>query len=112
MSQVNVNPGGDRVIERDRSGEGFSMGMILAIVLGVALLALVAWYAVFQSGWFGAGAGYSDGGSTNVNVTTNQPANPSGLTGSTGGSATGSTSGSTGATTSGSTSGGTTNGGR
>jgi hypothetical protein len=103
MSQTNVSTGADRVIEHDRSGEGFSMGMILAIVLGVALLALVAWYAVFQSGWFGPG--YAPGGSTNVNVTQNQPANPSGSTGSTGSGAS-TTGGTTGGTTSGSSTGG------
>ena len=87
MSQVNVGSGGDRVIEHDRSAEGFSMGMIMAIVMGVALLALVAWYAVFQSGWF------SPGGNMNVNITQNQPDNGSGSTGSTGSGA-GTTSGS------------------
>ena len=86
MSQTNVSGGGtNRIIERDRSAEGFSMGMMLAIVLGVALLALVAWYTIFQSGWFG----FAPSGTTNVNVTTNQPANPSDSTGSTSGSTSG-----------------------
>ena len=109
MSQTNVNTGGTgRVVERDGSGEGFSMGMIMAIVLGVALLALVAWWSITQSGWFGPA--YAPGGSTNVNVTQNQPSNPSGSTsgsGTTGSTTGGSTTGSTGSTgsTTGSTAG-------
>ena len=120
MSQTNVNAGGGRVVERDGSGAGFSMGMITAIVLGVVLLALVAWWAIAQSGWFGPA--YAPGGSTNVSVTQNQPSSPSGsttggsgTTGSTGGTtggapaggAAGGTSGSTGSTTGGSTTGST-----
>jgi hypothetical protein len=94
MGQVNVNPGTERVVERD-SGAG--IGMIVGLLLGLVLLALVAWWAFTQSGWFGP----VPGGTTNVNVTTNNP--PGGST--TGGSSTGST---TGGTTSGSTSGSTT----
>jgi hypothetical protein len=102
MSQTNVNTGGSGgVIERDGSAAGMGMGMIMAIVLGVALLALVAWWSVTQSGWFGPA--YAPGGSTNVNITQNQPANPSGSTGTTGG-----TTGSTGSTTGGSSTGSTT----
>ncbi|HEU5317642.1 MAG TPA: hypothetical protein VFX49_16130 [Chloroflexota bacterium] len=93
MGQVNVNPGGGTVVERE-SGTG--LGMILGLLLGLALLALVAWWAFTQSGWFGPVA--PAGGSTNVNVTTNNP--PGGST--TGGS------GTTGGTTGGSTTGGTT----
>ena|SRR5687767_7653517 len=112
MSQTNVNTGGTgRVVERDGSATGMGMGMITAMILGVALLALVAWYAIFQSGWFGPA--YAPGGSTNVNVTQNQPSNPSGstsgsgTTGSTGSTTGGSTTGSTGSTgsTTGSTAG-------
>ena len=99
MSQTNVSTGGaGRVIERDGTGQGVSMGMITAIILGVAMLALVAWWAITQSGWFGTA--YAP--STNVNVTQNQPSNPSGsTTGSTGGTGSttgGSTTGSTGST--------------
>jgi hypothetical protein len=93
MTQTNVNASGnsDRVIER----EGFSMGMISAIVLGVVLLALIAWYAVTQTSLFGTA--YAPG-TNNVNVTQNQPSGSSGQTGSTsggttGGSTTGSSSG-------------------
>jgi hypothetical protein len=97
MSQVNVNPSSDRVIERDGSATGFSMGMLMAVILGVALLALVAWYAIFQSGWFGPAA--PAGGSTNVNITQNQPSSPSGPSTSSGASSTGgTTSGQTGTT--------------
>jgi hypothetical protein len=93
MGQVNVNPGGGTVVERE-SGTG--LGMILGLLLGLALLALVAWWAFTQSGWFGPAA---PAGTTNVNVTTNNPA-PSGSTGgttggTTGGSTTGGTTGST-----------------
>jgi len=81
MGQVNVNPGGGTVVERE-SGTG--MGMILGLILGLALIALVAWWAFTQSGWFGAAPA---GSSTNVNVTTNQPAPGTGGTtgGTTGG---------------------------
>ena len=100
MSQTNVNTGGSgggTVYTTDRSGTGFGMGMIMSMLIGLLLLALVAWWAITQSGWFGPMAG--SGGSTNVNVTTNQPSQPSGNTGSTtggsttGGSTTGSTAG-------------------
>ena len=93
MGQVNVNPGGGPVVERET---GTGMGMILGLLLGLALLALVAWWAMTQSGWFGPAAPASGG--TNVNVTTNQPSQPSGSTGGTG-----STTGSTGSTTGGTT---------
>ena len=99
MGQVNVNPGGGPVVERET---GTGMGMILGLLLGLALLALVAWWAMTQSGWFGPAPA---GSSTNVNITTNQPSQPSGSTGGTG--STGSTSGSTGSTTGGSTTGST-----
>src|SRR5688572_1101312 len=92
MGQVNVNPGGGPVVERET---GTGMGMILGLLLGLALLALVAWWAMTQSGWFGPAAPASGG--TNVNITTNQPP-ASGNTGSTG-----STTGSTGSTTGGTT---------
>src|SRR5687768_1675450 len=98
MGQVNVNPGGGPVVERET---GTGMGMILGLILGLALLALVAWWAMTQSGWFGPAA--PAGSSTNVNVTNNQPA-PSG--GTTGGTTGGATGGATGGTT-GSTTGGT-----
>src|SRR5918994_1558935 len=105
MSQTNVNTGGGgRVVERDGSGEGFSMGMIMAILLGFPLRGWGGWWAIFEAGWFGPAA---PGGSTNVNVTQQQPSNPSGST--SGGSG---TTGGTGSTTGGSTSGGTTGGSR
>ncbi|HET7769030.1 MAG TPA: hypothetical protein VFN74_09650 [Chloroflexota bacterium] len=108
MSQTNVNAGGSGgVVERDGSAAGMGMGMIMAIVLGVALLALVAWYAIFQSGWFGPA--YAPGGSTNVNITQNQPSNPAGQSGQSGSTTGGST---TGGTTGGSTTGGSTGAGR
>ena len=102
MTQTNVNAGGGgRVVERDGTGEGLSMGMISAIVLGVVLLALIAWYAVTQTSLFGTA--YAPG-TNNVNVTQNQPSGSSGQTGSTG--STGSTSGgTTGGSTTGSSSG-------
>jgi hypothetical protein len=93
MGQVNVNPGGGTVVERE-SGTG--LGMILGLLLGLALLALVAWWAFTQSGWFGPVAP-AGGGSTNVNVTTNNPAPSTG--GTTGGTTGGSTTGGTGSTT-------------
>ena len=103
MTQTNVNAGGSGgVVERDGSAAGMSMGLITAIVLGVALLAVIAWYTLTQTTFFGtAYAPAGSTGSTNVNVTNNQP--PAGQTGST----TGSTSGSTGSTTGGSTTGST-----
>ena len=95
MSQVNVNPGGGGgVVERDGSATGFSMGMVMAILLGVALLALVAWWSLTQSGWFGPAA--PAGGSTNVNVTTNQPSSPSNSSTAPGSSGAGQTGGTTG----------------
>lgn len=97
MSQVNVNPGGNRVVERDGSASGFSMGMVMAIVLGVALLALLAWWSLTQSGWFGPAA--PAGGTTNVNITQNQPSSPSN-------SSTAPGAGTTGGTTGGATTGG------
>ena len=105
VSQTNVNAGGTGggTVYSDRSGTGFGMGMILSMLVGLLLLALVAWWAITQSGWFGPAAGYD----TNVNVTTNQPSQPSGSTGSTGSTTGGSTTGSTGSTgsTTGSTAG-------
>ena len=97
MGQVNVNPGGGPVVERET---GTGMGMIPGLILGLALLALVAWWAMTQSGWFGP----APAGSTNVNITTNQPAQPSGSTGGTG-STTGGTGSTTGGTTGGATGG-------
>ena len=107
MSQTNVNTGGGggTVYERDGTASGMSMGMLVAIVLGVALLALVAWWTVFQSGWFMP----APAGSTNVTITQNEPPSapaPSGQTGgasgatsggTTGGSTTGVSGGATGA---------------
>jgi hypothetical protein len=98
MGQVNVNPGGGPVVERET---GTGMGMILGLILGLALLALVAWWAITQSGWFGPVA--PAGSSTNVNITTNQPSQPSGSTGGGTGSTTGGSTGSTGSTTGGTT---------
>ena len=95
MAQTNVSSGGtDTTRTVDRSGTGMGMGMIMALLVGILLLAAVAWWAVAQSGWFGPVAP-----STNVNVTTNNPpSNPSGQTGGTG-----STTGGTGSTTGGTT---------
>ena len=72
--------------------------MIGAIVLGVSLLAFIAWYAVTQTSL--SGTAYAPG-TSNVNNTQNQPSGCSGQTGSpgstsgstTGGSTTGSSSG-------------------
>ncbi|HET7769403.1 MAG TPA: hypothetical protein VFN74_11565 [Chloroflexota bacterium] len=98
MTQTNVNAGGTGggTVYSDRSGTGFGMGMILSMLVGLLLLALVAWWAITQSGWFGP----VGGSSTNVNVTTNTPSNTgTGSSGSTGSTTGGSTTGSTGSTT-------------
>ena len=73
MGQVNVNPGGGGVVERDRTASGMSMGVIIAIVLGLVLLAAVVWSACTPSGWFAPAAGNAGQPQTNVNVTTNNP---------------------------------------
>lgn len=52
MSQVNVNPGGydrERIVEERR---GAGAGTIAAIIIGVVLLILLAWWA-FGSNMFG-----------------------------------------------------------
>ena len=69
MGQINVNPSGGTTTT-DRSGEGFGMGMIIALLVGLLLVAALAWWSFTQSGWFGP----AQGGSTNVNITQNQPA--------------------------------------
>ena len=105
MGQVNVNPGPSRV---DESGAGMGMGMIIGLLFGVLLLALVAWWAFTQSGWFGAAGGPAP--TTNVNITTNQPASsgPAGNTsGGTGGAGSASSSSSSAGGPAGSTSSGT-----
>lgn len=79
MGQVNINPGSGGA-SVDRSGQGFGMGMIIALLVGVLLLGAVAWWAFTQSGWFGP----APGGTTNVNITQNQPP-ATGSTGGTGG---------------------------
>jgi hypothetical protein len=43
------------------------MGLIMALLLGLALVAGVAFYVLAQTGWVGNRAG---AGQTNVNVTT------------------------------------------
>jgi hypothetical protein len=85
MGQVNVNPGGGGVVERDGTGSGMSMGLIIAIVLGLVLLAAVAWYAFTPSGWFGPAAGNPGQPQTNVNVTNNNPPAGGQTSGQTGG---------------------------
>ncbi len=107
MSQVNVNPSDRYEGDRPRSGTGMAIGLML----GLVLLALLAWFAFSQSGIIG---GTGAGSNTDVSVTTNNPAGGTGRAGGTGstggsGSATGS-SGTTGGVPggSGSTSGGTT----
>jgi hypothetical protein len=73
-------------LERDRTSTGIGMGMIMALLMGVLLLGMVAWWAVTQSGLFGP--------TTNVNITQNQPADgSSGGSGSTGGTTGGQTAG-------------------
>ena len=77
MGQVNVNPSGGGVVERDGSGRGLGMGVIIAIVAGIVLLAIVAWYAFTPSGFLAGGnAGTANRSQTNVNVTNSQPAPP------------------------------------
>jgi hypothetical protein len=88
MSQINISPGGGTTTT-DRSGEGFGMGMIIALLMGILILAAVAWWTFTQSGWFGP----TPGGTTNVSITQNLP--PAGTTGGAG------STGGTGATTGG-----------
>jgi hypothetical protein len=97
VGQVNVNtPPGTTT-----RSEGAGTGMVIGLLVGLLLLALVAWWAFSQSGWFGVAP--STPGGTNVNITTNNPpsgntsSGSTGSTGSTGASNTGST-GSTGST--------------
>ena len=70
MSQINVNPPGERIVETVDTGGDRSAAAginLITVLIVLAVLAVIAWY-LFTGPLSGLGSSTSGGGQTNINV--------------------------------------------